>query len=232
MMSCKVHLKNYLSIAAICLFLWYFLEKELLQMVERKERLFVLVGTHGGYGYYLTVASVFVFLYLVFLRDMVQPFSVYGVISGGRSRHMFFCFKQLLFHSVLYSCIYVLVQILGVAVLVEWKQLVQSHFFIVMILYIISLILIFTFTGVCYLGIYILTKQVVLSMIITVAIQMTLAFWGKTGLLYGGITIVDVIPTRIGIYEVVWFLNRIMDGCIIGFLYIFIKCIYEKKDIL
>lgn len=232
MMSCKVHLKKYLSMAAICLFLWYFLEKGFLQMVERKERLFVLVGTHGGYGYYLTIASVFVFLYLVFLRDMVQPFSVYGVISGGRSRHMFLCFKQLFFHSVLYSCIYALVQILGVVFLVEWKELVRSHFFMVMILYIISLISIFTFAGVCYLGIYIFTKRVVLSMIITIAIQMAIAFFGKTDLLYGGITIVDVMPTRIGIHEIVWFLNRIMDGCIIGFLYIFIKRIYEKKDIL
>lgn len=222
---------QYIGLMAIFAVIWYWLEKNFLQIKEQYDIFSLIVGTHGGYGYYLLLASVFMIVFLLILAKTTNPYSITEVSRLGRKDAFKRCFFEVVKTSLSYTFIYVSVQVAYVLIYVDWEELIAAKFFFVMMMYYVAVFSILSFGGICYLILYIVFQNSILSMLVTVAISMILAYFGKGEILYGGLTVVDKMAAGVNINLLIWLMNQIINFCIIGVMYIIAESIYYKKDI-
>lgn len=230
-MNYKGKIIQYIGLMAIFAVIWYWLEKKFLHNQEHYDIFSLIVGTHGGYGYYMLLASVFMIVFFLILAKTTNPYSITEVSRLGRKNAFKRCFCEVVKTSLSYTFIYVSVQVIYVLIYVDWEQLIAAKFFIVMMMYYIAVFSILCFGGSCYLVLYIVFRNTILSMLLTVTISMILAYFGDGEILYGGLTVVDKMIEGANINLLIWLINQIINFCIIGVMYIIGESIYYKKDI-
>lgn len=209
---------------------WYWWERGAL-IGPLEDRFPVLVGTHGGYGYYVSIASVFLLIHLFLLGKQIQPFSELLVSRIGRMGAMKILFRELIKGSLLYGFVYVMVEVVLVCVHVDMEQLLQVNFFFIMLMYYIVLIILFTFGGLCFLLLDVVLHRSYMAMFITVAANMLMAYFGRSGLFYGGMVIIDQMTRGLEINWLAWGLNQMVNVCIIAILYVVAEEVYRRRDI-
>lgn len=217
----------------VYMLLWYWMEMDfILYPSENFELLYLIVGTHGGYGYFLLIASVILLVYLFFVNDAIKPFSINLLSRVDRAMGLRLVTRRIAVTSIGYSCIYVLVQIINVTVVVDNSTLLQYHFYSVMPLYFVAVMCILLFGGMLFLLAYVISRNNYLSMIIVVCINMVIAYYGKTDILYGGLTVVDNMIRQIPTNVSIWSIYQMINVCIVAAIYFVTEEIYRKKDIL
>lgn len=226
-MSYKEKIFQYLGLIGLFAILWQWLDRHYLYNRDKTDIFPLIVGTHGGYGYYFLLASVFMVLFLLLLAKEVKPFSLEIVSRAGRQKTFAMCFRQLVKSSLGYAFIYVMIQVIYVLIYVDWNLLMEKNFFFIMVLYGIAVSMILDFGGMIYLLMEILSENFVLSLLIAVGVNMVLAYFNKSVVLYGGLVIIDEMTV-----DFIWWLSELINLCIIGILYFITQSVYFKKDIL
>lgn len=226
-MNYKEKIVKYIGLTGLFAILWQWLNRHYLSIQDKTDIFSLLIGTHGGYGYYLLLASIFMVLFLLMLTKEVKLFDLAIVSRVGRQKVFCMYFCKLMKLSFGYAITYVIVQVFYALIYVDWKILVENNFFMIMILYTVAVSMILGFGGMVYFLVEILSKKFVLSLLISVGINMGLAYFNKSVILYGGLAIVDEMEVGI-----IWILSELVNLCIIGILYFITQAIYFKKDLL
>ena len=190
-MNYKEKIVKYVGLIGLFAILWQWLNRHYLYIEDKVDIFSLLIGTHGGYGYYLLLASIFMVLFLLILTKEVKLFDLAIVSRVGRQKAFWMYFCKLMKLSFGYAIIYVIIQVFYVLIYVDWKILVENNFFMIMILYTVAVSMILGFGGMIYFLVEILSKKFVLSLLISVGINMGLAYFNKSVILYGGLSIVD-----------------------------------------
>lgn len=141
------------------------------------------------------------------------------------------CFFNMFALSAGFTFIYVMVQVVGVSIFVDMEILINKHFYQNMIFYYIAVSVIFSFGGVCYLLFYVITRLKIVSLLMSVAVNLYIVYYLKIDNLYFGLTVIDTMSLGGSIQAVIWFLKRVRDIAIITGIYMFANVIYEKRDI-
>ncbi|MBQ8043212.1 MAG: hypothetical protein IJ272_03555 [Clostridia bacterium] len=216
----------------IYMLLWYWIEKEfILYPSEEFELLYLIVGTHGGYGYFLLIASVILLVHLFFVNDDIKPFSVNLLSRVDRVKGLRLVIHKIVVTSIVHSFIYVLVQIINVTVVVDDSTLLQYHFYSVMPMYFVAVTSVLLFGGMLFLLAYVISRNNYLSMIIVVCVNMFIAYYGRTDILYGGLSVVDNMIRQIQTNVPIWAIYQMINVCIVVGIYYITEEIYRKKDI-
>lgn len=223
---------NYLIITVIFAVLWYMLEGKFLDSLHGYELLCILVGTHGGYGYYLTISTVFMLIHLYLVNNDIAPFSVSLLARKERSKALGVCLKNITIDSVLFALSYVSVPVLFVCIYVDSTILVDLKFYTIMFMYFIALNSIFLFGAMIYLMMHIMTKKTYLSMAVSVVLNIGIAYFSNSDILYGGLSVVDRMTQILPINAMEWGANQLINFLIIGIIYVVASDIYRKKDVL
>ncbi len=216
----------------IYMLLWYWMEKDfILYPSEEFELLYLIVGTHGGYGYFLLIASVILLVHLFFVNDDIKPFSVNLLSRVDRVKGLRLVIHKIVVTSIVHSFIYVLVQIINVTVVVDDSTLLQYHFYSIMPMYFVAVTSVLLFGGMLFLLAYVISRNNYLSMIIVVCVNMFIAYYGRTDILYGGLSVVDNMIRQIQTNVPIWAIYQMINVCIVVGIYYIIEEIYRKKDI-
>ena len=71
------------------------------------------------------------------------------------------------------------VQVVGVSIFVDKDILIKNNFWGIMMFYYIAVFIIFSFGGVCYLLLYVITKLKIVSLLLTIAVNIFVVFFLK-----------------------------------------------------
>lgn len=223
---------RYGMLFVVYMLLWYWMEMDfILYPSEEFELLYLIVGTHGGYGYFLLIASVILLVHLFFVNDAIKPFSVNLLSRVDRVRGLRLVTRKIVVTSIVHSFIYVLVQIINVTVVVDNSILLQYYFYSVMLMYFVAVTSILMFGSMLFLLVYVISRNNYLSMIIVVCINMVVAYYGRTDILYVGLTVVDNMIRQIPTNVPIWIIYQMINVCIVVGIYYITEEIYRKKDI-
>ena len=229
-MNYKSVISSYLGLSGMYAAFWYWEEKYLIYTEKKEDLLGAIVGTHGGYGHYMNIAVIYMAVFLMFVFKEIEPFSIKAVSRAGRTISFRKCFLQMLELSAGYSFIYVGVQVVGVSIFVDKDILIKNNFWGIMMFYYIAVFIIFSFGGVCYLLLYVITKLKIVSLLLTIAVNIFVVFFLKADNCYFGLTIIDNMSFGGYMQIAIWLLKRVKDFAITTGIYIVAGIIYEKKD--
>lgn len=230
-MNYKSVVYGYLGVLIVFAGFWYEQESYPIHTEKNQELFNMIVGTQGGFGHYMYIAIIYMALFLMFVFKEVDPFSISSVSRIGRNAAMKRCFFNMFALSAGFTFIYVMVQVVGVSIFVDMEILINKHFYQNMIFYYIAVSVIFSFGGVCYLLFYVITRLKIVSLLMSVAVNLYIVYYLKIDNLYFGLTVIDTMSLGGSIQAVIWFLKRVRDIAIITGIYMFANVIYEKRDI-
>ena len=222
----------YILVIVILSVVWFWLERDYLGIEDSVERLMCITGTHGGYGYYLFIPSVYMLLHLLIVYDLVPIYYVESLSRIGRDRYFLNIFKRIVFLSCIYAFIFVTIQMINVWLNVDNQTLLLFEFWRTELLYFIALIEVFSFGTICYILIRLITNLSFLSIFLTILFHIGIAYFAKSDIFYRNLEISDYSRIYSGKDLCIWALMAIAGLCIIGLLYRISKFIYDKKDIL
>lgn len=231
-MSYSRKIWKYGIVFIVYMVLWYWVERDfILYESPNFELLYLIVGTHGGYGYFLWISSVFLLVYLFITGKEVNPFSINLLSRVYRKKGMRVLTYNMAKIALAYAFVYIFVQIINVTIVIGFERLLEFNFYPVMGLYFVAITNVFLFGGMLFLLLYIITRNNYLSMIITVCINMVISYYGKTDILYGGLSVIDnmTMGTTTNIFT--WTIWQMINVCVIIGIYFVTEEIYRKKDI-
>ncbi len=231
-MKFRNNILNVVVLTFIFMVCWYIFDERSLNCTNRDELYYCLVGSHGGYGYFLYIASIYMILFLMIIDYVNTSFSISSLSRIGRISNFNRNCRNNIVIAIVYSCVYVAVEICAVIKYIGIKKLIDNKFFEVMLFYTIAISVIYIFASMCYMLLRMFVKYPFLVIIIIVAFNMFIAYFYKASRLYGATDIIDKKSLGTYVDIAIWCLNELIVLCIIGVLYIFTKSIYEKKDIL
>lgn len=226
------NIKTYLLFAAAYTLMWHGINYYNIGLFDGYDLFEMLVGTHSGYSYFLTIALVFVFSCLILADKQINPFSINRLSRQKRSSVSRYMALTGIKCAAIHTAIYAGVQILCTYIYVDNDIMSEKGFMKVMPLYALSLFTIFTVSIMFYLVLYVFTGISYLAIFITVAVNIGIAYFVRGDFLYGGITVLDYMAMGEPVNITVFLIYQMINICIAAVLYVIFQEIYKRKDIL
>lgn len=221
----------YMCVCIMHICYWCMLENKFLDIYDGYNLLFAIVGTHGGYGFFLTISTVFMLIHLILVSNNLSPFSIHLLSRKNRVNALNICYKKLVIGSVVYAFLYEVVQVIFIWLLIDFNLLIEIHFFKVMFMHFVAIALIFMFGASIYLLFYIKINNKYMAILISVAINVSIAYFTNTKILYGGIEVIDKMTRLQAINIIEWLIYQIINILIIVMIYAVTEEVYKKRDI-
>ena len=228
----KGYLYRYVVLGIVLFIAWYWMEYPFIVYRDTQDILPLLMGTHGGYGYYLIIASVLMTINIFFVDMDIDLFDLKNICRHTREDYLKNQFKRTVVCTFMNTLCYVTIQFVC-SIFFSGVDSIKIHkLYIVFPLYFISVYLVMLFGATLFLLIYAINKNRYFSAVIVVAYNIFIAFYGKSGWMYGNLTIEDKIVTGESVSYISWTVYLLINILSVMLVYTILEEIYRRKDIL
>lgn len=234
-MKCRISVRNQIKFFLLFTVFWIYRSNGK-DLDSTKDVLGALLGTAGGYTYYVIIATVVLIGALFIINDSVSINSVNCLLRRGRS----YCLKEnlvsasrsLLVYVAGYVCIPVIYYCIS-----DFKGLISDYKFLpIMFLFMFGIYEVFLIYMLLYfyIGSFCKRSYTAIVMVAVISFLMIMVIQKRIigqEILYGAISIIEVLTgVDVNIYR--WFMFRAMDLCILSVIYILVSDRYKRMDVL
>lgn len=240
-MRYKIYIKEcckfYIIFTIACIVYWLYRNGDIIGKQIDAEILPILVGLNNGYSYQWILATIILLGYLFIVNKGLNFDSVAHVIRKSRDNIVNKNLIRTIVNAICYVTIYMVVDVIFIVLVSDISLLLQMNFFVGMLLFSVSLSVVYAMMGILYTMIYLCTDNSYLALIIVFVVNILIVFSESYMCIdvfgiYTNLSVLDNIICARGISVLKWFIKVAIQILLAYGFSIIVKEKYYRRDIM